>query len=134
RAARSLHLLDGVVPCVLSTGNHDYQRTRNAISRDTRVNDYFAPAGVAADAWFMETFQPGHIEDSASIIDTPGGPWLILSLEFGPRDAVLDWADRTAKRFPSLPAMIVTHAYLYSDDTRYDVRTRPDQKWNPYQY
>jgi hypothetical protein len=134
RAARSLHQLDGVVPYVLSTGNHDYHRTRDAISRDTLVNDYFSPAGAMDSPWFMETFQPGHIEDSASIVDTPGGPWLILSLEFGPRDAVLDWADQVAKRYPSLPAMVVTHAYLYSDDTRYDLRARPDQKWNPHLY
>src|SRR5439155_863069 len=76
----------------------------------------------------------GRIENSFSIVDTNAGPWLVLSLEFGPRDAVLTWADRIAKRFASLPAMIVTHAYLASDDTRYDHRSRPRQAWNPNLY
>jgi hypothetical protein len=55
-------------------------------------------------------------------------------LEFGPRDAVLEWADEIAKRFASVPAIVVTHAYLYSDNTRYDHLSRPDQWWNPHRY
>jgi len=45
----------------------------------------------------------------------------VLGLEFGPRDAVLTWADGVLKAFPTKPAIIVTHAYLYGDGTRYDV-------------
>jgi hypothetical protein len=134
RAARSLHLLDGVVPYLLSAGNHDYRREGTAIVRDTHMNDYFPPAGFAGTTWFGGTFEPGHIEDSFAIVGTPGGPWLVLSLEFGPRDAALAWADGIVKRYSSLPAMIVTHAYLNADDTRYDHLSRPDQAWNPYRY
>ena len=64
----------------------------------------------------------------------PGGSWLILALEFGPRDAVLSWADGVAKRFAPMPAVVLTHAYLYDDNTRYDHVSRPDQLWNPHRY
>ncbi|HMF39848.1 MAG TPA: metallophosphoesterase [Polyangia bacterium] len=133
-AARSLHELDGVVPYVLSAGNHDYRRQGSVISRETSINAYFPVARFAATSWFKGTFAPGHIENSFELVDTPAGPWLILSLEFGPRDTVLAWADQIARRYRETPTILVTHAYLYSDDTRYDHVARPDQLWNPHGY
>jgi len=133
-AARSLHELDGVVPYVLSAGNHDYRRQGSVISRETSINAYFPVAGFARTTWFKGTFAPGHIENSFELVDTPVGAWLILSLEFGPRDAVLAWADQIVKRYRETPAILVTHAYLYSDDTRYDHVGRPGQLWNPHGY
>jgi hypothetical protein len=134
RASRSLHLLDGAVPYVLSAGNHDYARLGNRISRSTRMDEYFSATVLAGRAGLGGTFEPGRLENTFAVVDTLGGAWLILSLEFGPRDSVLSWADRIAKRFASLPAIVVTHAYLYADDTRYDHLSRPDQRWNPHLY
>jgi hypothetical protein len=119
---------------VLAAGNHDYRRAGAAISRDSSMSAYFPPAGFAASGWFKGTFEPGRIENSFGIVDLPGGPWLVLSLEFGARDAVLAWADRIVASHAALPALVVTHAYLYSDGTRYDHRARPDQLWNPHRY
>lgn len=135
RASRSLHVLDGVVPYVLSAGNHDYHRAvAGFVSRSTLLDGYFPAAQLARSTWLSGTFEPAHIENSFAVVDTPGGPWLVLSLEFGPRDAVLAWADGIAKRFAAMPAIVLTHAYLYSDDTRYDHSNRPDQRWNPHRY
>ena len=133
-AARSLHQLDGVVPYVLSVGNHDYRRAGRLITRHTRIDDYFPPATIAGNSWFRGSFEPGRIENTFVVLETPGGPWLILSLEFGPRDAALEWANGIAKSHASLPAIVLTHAYLYADNSRYDHLSRPDQKWNPHAY
>ena len=86
--------------------------------------------------WFKGTFEPGHIENSYQLFDVPngGGRWLVIALEFGPRDEVLAWADGIAKQYADTPAMVVTHAYLYDDDTRYDHVARPHQAWNPHGY
>ena len=43
---------------------------------------------------------------------------MILSVEVGPRNKVLDWAGEVVKGHPSHKVIINTHAYLYSDDTR----------------
>jgi hypothetical protein len=133
-ASRSLHKLDGVVPYVLSLGNHDYARAGDHITRRTHLDAFFPASGFRRTSCPDATFEPGRIENSCQLIDAPGGPWLVLSLEFGPRDAVLAWADATARRYASLPAIVVTHAYLASDDTRYDHVTRGDQLWNPHRY
>ena len=134
RASRSLHALDGRVPYVLSAGNHDYSRTATAITRKTLIDEYFPPRGFTGNGWFRETFEPDRIENSFAIVDTSAGPWLVMALEFGPRDAVLAWADRIAKQFPSTPAMVVTHGYLDSDDRRYEHPLSAKQPWHPYRY
>jgi hypothetical protein len=133
-AARSLHALDGVVPYMVTSGNHDYARSATVVSRDSLLNRYFPATTFAAMPSFGDTFEPDHVENSFQLIDAPGGPWLVLSLEFGPRDAVLAWADQIVKQHRSTPTIVVTHAYLYSDNTRYDHLTRPDQLWNPHVY
>ena len=134
RASASLHLLDGVVPYVLSIGNHDYDRVGRLIERHSSVDAYFPPDGFAGTDWFKGTFEPGRIENSYAVVETPSGPWLVLSLEFGPRDSVLEWADRVAQRFPTVPAMVVTHAYLTSDGRRYDRWSPRPQPWHPRLY
>ena len=61
---------------------------------------------LAASPTFGGTFEPGHVENSYSLMSAGGGGWLILSLEFGPRDQVLAWADGILKRYPATPAII----------------------------
>lgn len=137
-AARSMQLLDGVVPYVVSMGNHDYGPGGDGTSatRSTMIDSYFPVWKFSQFPWFKGTFQPAHIENNYALIDVPdgGGQWLVVSLEFGPRDEVLAWADGVVKQFPTTPSMIVTHAYLYEDNTRYDHVGRAGQKWNPHGY
>ena len=136
-AYHSLHALDGVLPYVLSAGNHDYccggWPTDRAM---TMINGYFPVSSFSNRPSFKGTFEADRIENSAHLLDVPGGAgqWLVLSLEFGPRNAVLAWADGLAKEYADTPAIVLTHAYLYDDDTRYDHVARPAQQWNPHSY
>jgi len=137
RASTSLHMLDGVVPYVLSAGNHDYCCGGWPTDRTmTMINGYFPVSGFASRASFQGTFEADRIENSAHLLDVPGGAgqWLVLSLEFGPRNAVLAWASDIARQYADTPAIVLTHAYLYDDNTRYDRVARPRQQWNPHSY
>lgn len=130
-AAASMHRLDGLVPYFVTAGNHDYRDGR----RETMIDTYFPASGFAVEPWFGGTFEPGRIENNFGIVPVgPGASWLVLSLEFGPRDTVLAWANQILDAHPDLPAVLVTHAYLYLDGSRYDRRGRPDQFFSPFDY
>jgi hypothetical protein len=112
-ANTAMRLLDGVVPYFLVPGNHDVDTNRKGL-----MNDYFGPASLP---WVTSTMTAGQIENNYALVDIGPVQWLVLGLEFGPRDAVMAWADAVLKAYPDRPAIIVTHAYLYSDGNRYDV-------------
>jgi len=130
-ASQALHLLDGEIPYAMTAGNHDYF---NLADRMGLINTYFPPSHFTQYPWFGGTFEPGHLENSFSLFAAGGGRWLILALEFGPRDEVLAWADSVLKAFHDTPAIVITHAYLYRDGSRYDASRSPQQQFNPHAY
>jgi hypothetical protein len=126
-ANSAMRQLDGHVPYVLVPGNHDTDGNRNGL-----IDSYFGPATMP---WITGTMTAGQIENNFALIDIGPQKWLVLGLEFGPRDAVITWADAVLKAYPKLPAIIVTHAYLYGDGKRYDIavsgtdNTLPNFQW-----
>ena len=100
------------------------------------INTYFPPTHFSAFSWFGDTFEAGHVENSFSVLPVDRGraSWLVLALEFGPRDEVLAWAASVLDAYRLTPAIIVTHAYLYRDGTPYDRSLTPHQQFNPHDY
>jgi Calcineurin-like phosphoesterase len=129
-ASAALHSLDGVVPYFITAGNHEYRDG----CRDSMIDAYFPASDFMKWSWFGGTAEAGRIENNYGIVPAGGTSWLILALEFGPRDEILSWADQILAEHPDLPALIVTHSYLYNDSTRFDHPHRPDQFWSPYNY
>jgi Calcineurin-like phosphoesterase len=128
-AGESLHRLDGHVPYLLATGNHDLDGARRS-----RIGSYFTPAMF--DSWPGEhgTFDATRVDNAYGVVSLGGREWLFLGLEFGPRDAVVEWARGVLAAHPTLPAALFTHAYLYADDERYDRAIQPAQPYHPDQY
>lgn len=126
-AADALHRLDGVLPYMLTPGNHDLDTVRG-----TLLDRYFdlADLGAASGARLCER-QRGVLANSFAIVRLRGEPWLFIGLELGPRDATLDWANRVLAEHRALPAVLFTHAYLYSDGKRYDRAIVPPQPYHP---
>jgi hypothetical protein len=112
-ASSAMRKLDGIVPYVLVPGNHDMDSNRQGLMSAT-----FGPASMP---WITGTMTEGQIENNFALIDIGGRQWLVVGIEFGPRDAVVAWADKVLKAYPDRPAIIVTHAYLYNDGNRYDI-------------
>lgn len=132
-AGSAMHSLDGIVPYVVVPGNHDCNNQRVGMT-----DLYFAPATMP---WITGTMVAGQIENNYALIDIGGVQWLVVGIEFGPRDAVVAWADSVFKAYADRPAILLTHAYLYSDGTRYNLSvggTDPNQPsyqyWNPAYY
>ncbi len=133
--------LDGQIPYILATGNHDYQG--NAEIRETLFSRYFTPQDNPLNdpecgGILRETFESGHLENAAYEYLAPDGrQWLYLSLEWGARDAVVDWANKVVgqRKYRKHTAVLLTHGYLYHDDTRYQwSEKREMQEGNPLSY
>ncbi|MEE9381863.1 MAG: metallophosphoesterase [Nannocystaceae bacterium] len=134
-AALAMRRLHGIVPYAIVPGNHDYGPHGCATTRETGLNDYFPFAEHAAQPTFGGAFQPGRMENTFHMFDAGGHHFLVLALEWGPRDAVIDWANAVMTAHADRLGLLVTHAYLFHDNRRHD-HTRPEfnQRFNPHDY
>jgi hypothetical protein len=128
-AASSLHQLDGLVPYMLATGNHDVVEGRESL-----IDSYFTPDDGAAGDHAPSPRDPERFDNTWLTIELAGRTWLFIGLEFAPRAEVVRWAAAVLEQNADLPAVLFTHAYLYSDGTRYDRRVQPPQPFHPDQY
>ncbi|HAZ04639.1 MAG: metallophosphatase [Bacteroidetes bacterium GWF2_42_66] len=118
-ASGAMSLLDGKVPYVVCIGNHDYGTNgANDIRNTEPFNTWFPYEKYSKTAGFGGAFEEGKMDNVWYTFKAGGINWLILSLEFGPRNKILDWASEVVKNHPSHKVIINTHAYMYSDDTR----------------
>ena len=127
-------LLKAGLPFVMVPGNHDMGDGGTANTRRSHFSDYFSAHDLRL-AKTSGTFDRGRVDNHWQSFDTPWGPLMVVALEFGPRDAVVDWAKQAIEQHPDHRVLLLTHAYLYSDGTRYDWAAKGEaQKWNPHSY
>ena len=136
-AARAMQLLDGKVPYFLVLGNHDYSDRGSCSDRTTLANNYFPVSHFQNRSTFGGTYdrEPDRVENSYHLFDAEGRKFIVLALEFGPRKDVVRWANEVISRHQDREAILITHAYMYYDDTRYDwAKLGTAQTWNPHNY
>jgi hypothetical protein len=118
-AKGAFDLLSGVVPYVLAVGNHDGVND----GRDSYFNlpKYFGPgSNYCAQPSFGASMEADDPANSYHFIDTGERTWLVVTLEWGPRDRVLEWLDALLSESPQYRTIVLTHAYLYMDNARLD--------------
>jgi hypothetical protein len=117
--------LDGIVPYALATGNHDLDPAK---PRDLyQYNRVFPVSEYERLTGWGGTYQKYSLENSCRFFRAGGAKYLVLTLEFGPRDDVLAWANDIVKRNPDSRVIINTHCYMYSDNSR----VGPRANWHP---
>jgi 3',5'-cyclic AMP phosphodiesterase CpdA len=134
RARDALSLLDGVVPLALVPGNHDYGPHGNASTRETPLNRFFDYAKVSAAPTFGGAFEPGKLDNVYQLFSAGGRDYVVLGLEWGPRNAVLEWANGVMARHPERFGILVTHAYLTDENVRADHKKPRKRYHNPHDY
>ena len=122
------------LPIVLATGNHDYGHNGDTHFRYTRFGDYF-PGAPGAAAPLLAAEKAHSIANAYYRIALPRVTLGVLVLEWAPRASTVAWANRLLSQYADDRVIVVTHAYLYDDSTRYDWHTRGTaQRWNPLWY
>jgi len=107
-ANRAMRLLDGVVPYSVAPGNHDMVvKNRNT----TLYNHYFSPARFKGREWYG-----GHMgktnDNNYCFFEACGMKFMVINLEFAPRDEALEWAAGVVKRHPDHRVIVATHCYM----------------------
>ncbi len=118
-------LINANIPLSVAIGNHDYGpveedglRCADTFNRaDTFGRDFYNDS-----PWFQGTFEeeagepglhPGGTINHYIALEVYGCHYLFLTLEYYPRDKVLDWADTLVQNsFPDHEVIVSTHAYL----------------------
>lgn len=107
----------------VTPGNHDIGTGGSADVRDTPAfNDAFSIGYMSEDPAFGGVYaaEPERFDNSFMLWTAPDGTeWISLSLEFGPRDDVLHWADQILTQYADRKATVTTHSYN-NFDSRHD--------------
>lgn len=131
-AKKAMSVLDGKVSYCMCLGNHDmgFEKADNkyggniAVNRTTKFNQYFPREHFANRSEFGGTFPPDRHDNSWYHFEAAGMKFLIVALEYHPRDEVLDWANRTVAEHPDHRVIVLTHAYLKKNRTRITKRVK----------
>ena len=125
--SRLMERLDGQVPYVLCTGNHDYGNY-SAENRNTYFNDFFPSdrnpltrrqlIACGYNAFHRTSMENAIFEFKAPAPDNR--KFLIITLQFAPTDQDLAWAKKIVDqpRFKNHIGIVLTHSYLSRTGTR----------------
>lgn len=112
----SFAVLDGAVPYAVCPGNHD--------TPTVLFNTYFPVSRFESRPYFGGVFETGKIDNAYYLFTAGGADWLVIVLEYNPRDEALDWADGVAAANPRRRAIVLTHAYLTPSSTLGSIGTK----------
>lgn len=125
--SRLMERLDGQLPYVLCTGNHDYGITC-AQNRNTWFNEFFPTDRNPCTreqlfACDHNAFGINTLENSAYEFQEPppnNRKFLVITLQFAPTDANLKWARSVADdpRFANHFGILLTHSYMRANGER----------------
>ena len=113
------------IPYFAPLGNHDYDANNPSgrTSATNNFNRYFGPSRYTnttywSTPYWQGSYPTGSNENFYGSVTINGQQYLIIALEFYPRDASLSWAAQVIQNNPGAQVIITTHAYEYFDNTR----------------
>jgi hypothetical protein len=126
RVDEALSGLDGVVPYLVAAGNHDsFPGTGKPRDRNTAMFNKHLPIS----RFQSNSLYGGHFEDGSEnmyyLLNAAEMKFLILSLEFASREEVLEWANKVTSRYSDRRTIVVTHAYTYAGESRFNFMWHP---------
>lgn len=121
--SKSFSRLDGKVPYIAATGNHDYSVDRTG-KRSSRYREFFSPDRNHLIQKYLvqntrnEEGQPTLENSALELKGLHGKDYLFMTVEYGPRDTVIDWAKRIAAldQYKNHRIVLTTHNYLDAKD------------------
>ena len=115
------------IPFAVVPGNHDY--IDPIANRDsTNYNTYFPTTRFDCSSWTncggIEFFETNKTDNLFYTLTIQGEDYLILTLEFQPRDSVVTWANTVLTTHNDKKAIVLTHDFMNENGT-FDGSTLP---------
>lgn len=107
-AQEAYSYLDGIMPYVVTPGNHDGRRPNY-----DNFNAYFPYSKYSKLPEFGGAMVEGKMENTYYFYEIGGVEYMVLAMDFGPTDAILAWADEVIAANPDKRVIITTHSYMY---------------------
>ena len=121
---------DCAVPYAIVPGNHDYNKS----GRETHINKYFPVSRFESQPTWGDSMEVDRIENSYHLFNAGGQKFIVIALEFGPRESTLEWVDRVLGDYSDRKAIIITHAYLNRNSHRDSKNGSSWNTANPHRY
>lgn len=118
------------IPMIIAIGNHDYDNILNVDRGSKAFNTHCGMYRYRDKPWFGGTYEENKTEDMYATLSIAGEKYLFMSLEFAPRQGVIDWANDVLHKYRDHKTIIVTHSFLYIDGER----TQPGAAHHPHDY
>jgi hypothetical protein len=135
QARQAMRRLDEAIPYAMVPGNHDYGPNGNASTRETLLNRFFPFRELASRPGFGGAMEMGKLDNTYHLFEAGQRKWIVLALEWGPRESTIEWANSVMARHPDHVGVLITHAYMNNNDRRYDhTDDEHSQTWNPHHY
>lgn len=135
-AEEAMSILDGKVPFIAVPGNHDCDRyikvkksKMKYMEGWTCYNKYFGSESkfFKGKDWYKGSYNGG--VSSWAMFKGGGQDFLVMGLEYEPKQDVLDWAQKVLDAHKNVPVIIVTHEYLDVYDVK-DQKGQADFDWS----
>jgi hypothetical protein len=134
-ARNALDLIDGKIPLALVPGNHDYGPGGSATTRDSLMNEHLSFANYKKQPTFGGAMEEGKLDNSYHLFEAGTRKWIVIALEWAPRNATVAWADGVMAGHKDRTGILITHAFMMNNDLRYDHKDdKNPQTWNPHNY
>jgi hypothetical protein len=112
-ASEAHRLLDDAgIPYSVMPGNHDYHVNGHDFDRGGSLFDtYFGPSRFAGRGWYGGGRGSSN-ESNVTLFEVGRLKFMVLSVEYAPRQETLCWANDVIARHPDRRVIIATHCYL----------------------
>jgi len=114
-ADRAHQVLDGVVPYSMIPGNHDLDLADGELTRGTTMYDeYFGPQRFEKESWYGGNMD-GSNANNYCLFEASGMKFMVLGLEWAPRQATIDWASAILKSHRDHRVILATHYHMRTE-------------------
>ena len=113
-----------VLPYFMCIGNHDMDEVSERSSQ--WFNRYFGAWRFEGRPWYGGNYKNEN-ENAYYYFDAGAMKFMVICLEYGPRDEVLDWANKVTSQHQNRMTIVATHSYMNHDDTR----VKDGDRWSP---